>query len=213
MGTFASLKRITPGKLVRHVLRLFLERVEFRIYRRRLIDGVQAPAAGVHIHCDNVDDLAKFRPSAPWQDRDRALADWRTRLEHGNHVYTVASESVLLHYGWLIPEAHESVLTEVGQRFRYPPRSAVLYDFYTDPDVRGGGLYQATLRRMLADLAAEGRAEFAYISVLADNAPSRHVIEKLGFSHVGSFFRVRRLGRTRNWTTLDAAASQVEAGA
>ena len=82
------------------------------------------------------------------------------------------------------------------QGFEFPEHSAVLYDFYTDPDERGRGLYQRTIQRIIQDALQriEG-LRYVYISVLADNRPSRHVIEKLGFDYQCSLFLNRRFGR------------------
>jgi RimJ/RimL family protein N-acetyltransferase len=47
---------------------------------------------------------------------------------------------------------------------------------------------------MSADAANIAGTEFIYISVVADNAPSRHSIEKAGFEYQSSLYRKVVLG-------------------
>jgi RimJ/RimL family protein N-acetyltransferase len=54
---------------------------------------------------------------------------------------------------------------------------------------------------MLREAFARKDTKYAYISVLADNLPSRHVIETMGFHHQGSFFLKRRFGADRKWAS------------
>jgi RimJ/RimL family protein N-acetyltransferase len=121
-------------------------------------------------------------------------------LEHGNHVYTFVEEGRLVHYGWLIERQQKSHLSEVGHDFYLPPDSAVLTDFYTHPAARGKGLYQQSLRQMLHDAALIPGTKHIFIGVLADNGPSRHVIEKVGFEYRFSFFARTFGGKTKRWT-------------
>ena len=89
-----------------------------------------------------------------------------------------------------------------------PVGSVALYDFYSHPDFRGRGLYRATISHMLQQAFADEAIEYAYISVLADNVPSRHVIEKVGFEYQGSFFWQRRFGSERKWASPSFSLSE-----
>lgn len=99
------------------------------------------------------------------------------------------------------------MMSEVDQTLRLPANSATLYDFYTAPAFRGRGLYSAAIDHILADAFADPSLEFAYISVLADNLPSRKVIERAGFQYQGSFHWHRRLGRRRTYADHHFASS------
>ena len=147
---------------------------------------------------DDLDDLVHFTPATSWQSRQGFLTTALGRIERGERVYSARANGVLLHYGWLVREQSEAFFTEVGTKYRYPQPGAVLYDFYTHPDARGQGWYQRTLASMLRDLdqesAADGGPRVVYISVLADNKASRHVIEKLGFDYLESLIRVSGFG-------------------
>lgn len=52
---------------------------------------------------------------------------------------------------------------------------------------------------MLRAAFAADATRFAYIAVLADNLPSRRVIESEGFEFQQSFFLQRILGIERKW--------------
>ena len=53
---------------------------------------------------------------------------------------------------------------------------------------------QSALRQIVVDAAAIPDTRNVFISVLADNAPRRHVIEKVGFQHYASVVRRMRFG-------------------
>lgn len=132
-------------------------------------------------------------------------------MESGHRSYTIGDNNKLVHCGWLVTYQEKSFLTEVGQSYTYPEPGAVLYDFYTAPDGRNCGYYQATIRQMLDDLNRSEDVSVAYISVLADNGPSRHAIEKIGFRHIGSLFRYRVLWHTKNWEQGEYENRRMEA--
>lgn len=133
------------------------------------------------------------------------------RLERDEHVYTRVEDGVLAHRGWMIDEQKRAHLSEVDMEYAPGPGSVTLYDFYTHPAYRGRGLYRSALAQMLHDAHAAGRTS-AHITVMADNAASRKVIESLGFRYVGSFYRRVSLGRVARWAeppALVAAAVPV----
>ena len=105
----------------------------------------------------------------------------------------------MLHYGWLIESQTSAFLTEVQQSFQYPEGSAILYDFFTEVNARGQGLFQMSLHQMLHDIRTLHGVRYIYCAVLATNRPSRHVIEKLGFSYQCSLGLSKMFGRHRHW--------------
>lgn len=200
-------KHVRPQSALRALSRVLPKRTEFRIYRLDL-DRVADLAISaivdtdIRFRIDDLSDLVRFEPATKWQSRQRFLKEALIRIERGEQVYSVAKDGVLLHYGWLTREQHEAFFTEVGMTYRYPEPGAVLYDFFTHPDARGRGLYQQAIATMLQDLhrrfVAGGGLSVVYISVLADNRPSRHVIEKLGFRYVESLIRVGAFGWSKH---------------
>ena len=202
----ARLRRIRPRSVWNLVLKILPRHTEYRIYRMRLNHLAALPAAamvdtGPPPRIDALDDLVHYSPVAAWQSRQKFLSAALERIERGERVYSARTDGVLLHYGWRVREQSEAFFTEVGTKYRYPEPGTVLYDFFTHPNARGQGWYQRTLACMLRDLesATDGGPRVVYISVLADNEASRHVIEKLGFDYLESLIRVSAFGWSRRY--------------
>ena len=192
-NVWAQLKRATPWGIAIRLKSLLWNRTEYRIYKLPITE-VTIVEPEVVAHVDELGDLVAFDPAVVWLTRQKFLADASERMAHGEIVYTVRAGDTLIHYGWLNAEQAASFFTEVDYTYEYPEPGAVLYDFFTHPMSRGRQLYQKTVRQMLNDLATRlSPPAFAYISVLADNAPSRHVIEKVGFQYHESIVRLNRL--------------------
>ena len=175
---------------------------EFRIYRYAL-NGGGAPATLGRLSVNRLADLLDYSPAGP---SDATLTEFLAtaveRLEEGQIVFTYAEGGVLLHYSWLIPRARR-VGSEFGHDIPTPEGPSVLWDDYTHPAARGRGLHQEALRARLSYAAAHELSPVAMIGVRADNAPSRHNIEKVGFQYAGSAWLSVRRGRARRWVTWE----------
>ncbi len=194
-------------------LQFFIPKIiEMRQYRHTL-DSAKRIASEGKVKKDELSHLLKFKSTESWQNRQSFASKALERFENGEHCFTIASEDCLLHYGWMLKKQRVSFVSEVQQSYQFPENSAVLYDFYTHSKSRGMGFYQATIKQMLADVCKLPSVEYIYISVEADNQPSRHVIEKLGFEYQDSLFllkflifskkwRKRNLGGARKWRNL-----------
>ena len=183
---------------VRRLARQIYHRDEFRLYAYD-VSGGGTPEPAYPMARDRIDDLLAFRPAEAWQTRQSFLSRALARLEAGAHAYTWAEGDRLLYRGWLIPEELDAFFPEVHQHFTFPPGSACLLDSYTMPEARGRGLYRAGLSAALCDMAAEESVERVYGGVLADNGPSRHVLESLGFTYLGSLYEKVVFGRATRW--------------
>lgn len=195
-----------PLKFARRLKKRLWNTGEMRIY---VMDsgGVLRLPKPQAMKRDCVEDLLCYEPAEGWQPpKDEFLRRAAAGLENGDHIYTYAEGGRLLHYGWLVERQVESFLAEVGQASYLLPDSAVLADFYTHPLARGRGLYQKSLPQMLHDAEAIPGTQRIYIGVMADNGPSRHVIEKLGFVYQHSFFERRRPTGSRRWTNAPESA-------
>ncbi len=198
-----KLKRVRlstiPGTILKNIGLKIYECKEVRMYSfdvERIIDIENRGTMNV----DSVSDLLKYKPVEGWQDTTSQFHQKVLRnFEAGIHSYSYAEDETLLHYGWLIERQEVSNVFEVGQEFNLPPNTSVLFDYYTHPKARGKGLYQKSLLQGLHDAAKIPETEQVFIGVIADNAPSRHVIEKLGFKYEGSLFRETRLGFVKKW--------------
>jgi RimJ/RimL family protein N-acetyltransferase len=187
-------------KLKGRILRLVWSTREFRIYviSAEEVGSLENPK----LMCrDDLSALRAFEASERWLPKEAFLAAAQSRLQEGHHIYTRVEGGRLIHYGWLIERVEQARITEVNQQLVFPAGSASLYDFYTHPAARGHGLYQASLRQMLHDAAAVPGTRRIFIGVLADNKPSRHVIEKLGFHYFCSLLHRTILGWSVRWRT------------
>jgi CelD/BcsL family acetyltransferase involved in cellulose biosynthesis/RimJ/RimL family protein N-acetyltransferase len=199
--------RARPDKVARKFKDWADTEREYRLYYRDtpLLEG-SAPDGTVARNA--LADLLCFRPGESWQSKEAFLSSALYRLESGETVYTVRVGDQLAHVGWMVRNQSVSYLTEVQQEVRLPQGNVCLYDFYTHPDFRGKGFYRATIRAMLRDAFSDPSIRHCFISVLADNKPSRHVIEDLGFKHHASFYWKQKFGSTEKWADDVAVAGQ-----
>ena len=196
--TASRLRRVRVGSVVRNIAGLVCTRREYRVYRAERIRA-EAHAFDARVHRNSLSDLIAFEPAESWQTRRRFLSSALQRLERGEAVYTLKIDGRLAHSGWMVADQADSYMSEVQQSLSLPPGSVLLSNFYTDPGFRGRGLYRATIGHMLRTAFADAATRYAYIGVLADNRPSRHVIEAAGFEYQRSYFFRRCLGAERKW--------------
>lgn len=189
-----------PVKGLRMIKRTLWYTGEMRIYSMD-VEAVTVVPQQQTAKRDYLPDLIKYEVAEAWQPTTRRfLKQALENLEAGMHSYTYSENGRLLHYGWLIERQEESFLNEVGQKLYLPPNSAVLADFYTHPVARGRGLYGSSLSQMLHAAATVPGTRRIFICVMADNYPSRRVIERVGFQYQYSLFRRKALGRTEKWS-------------
>lgn len=205
-AAIATLRRAKPAALARKLSKLRGERREFRVYRadRALAGKFDFDQ---RVRRNEIPHLLAFEPGESWQSRDAFLSSALARIEQGVSAFTVSVDGRLAHSGWLGTNQSTSHMTEVRQTMSFPPNSVALYDFYSHPDFRGAGLYRATIGHMLKAAFDAGDTEYAYISVLANNGPSRHVIESMGFAYQGSYFWESRFGTERKWSSAGMATA------
>lgn len=148
---------------------------------------------------NRLEDLAFYERTGASQLAANAYREAaRERREQGQHLYTLVEGDRLVHYAWMVPHHLAERDTALGQVHYAPADSAALFDFYTHPLARGRGLFFKAICQLLHDVPATG-ARQAFIYVYADNGPSRHVIEKVGFRYVGSLVREARLSTHRRY--------------
>jgi CelD/BcsL family acetyltransferase involved in cellulose biosynthesis/RimJ/RimL family protein N-acetyltransferase len=138
-------------------------------------------------------DLLCYQPAESWQpDKRTFLSTAMSRIEKGSRFYTRAEDGLLVHWGWLTIGQTRAHITEVQHEYEYPPRSAVLWDYYTHPNYQKREYLFNSLTLMLHELGKLQDLEFTYIAVQAENWPSRRVIEKVGFQYQDSIVRRKR---------------------
>ena len=191
----------SPLSVPYHLLALLAGAMKRRVWYRRELRVYCYPLEGspplprpAIFERNRFDDLKyyertdKYQPS-PEVYRKMALE----RKAQGFHLYTFVQERRLLHYGWLIERQTRGEDDWVQQVYFPPPDTSVLFDHFTHPSARGKGLYFQALCRLLHDARDLSGARQAYVTVFGSNAPSRHVIEKVGFHHEGSLYKERKL--------------------
>ncbi len=172
-------------------------RLELCFYALPLNDLSRLPTTTV-LHRDQFQDLALYQQ---WErdqmSRQDFLLESQNRRALGYHLYTLVQDGTLHFYGWLVDRQTRSEDPLMGQVFFPPPDASIIFDCFTHPAVRGRGIYYGALCRMLRDARDLAQARRVYMGAFSDNLPSRHVLEKIGFAHVGSLLKTRRLGLTR----------------
>ena len=174
---------------------------EVYLYRLPLAKFVATEFDATEISTNNWDHLCAFDEQCGWMTGDEFLAEARERIARGEQFQSIMKNGMLAHYGWLVAPAYERCVSEVGALIGLPAGSAYAYDFFTHPYFRNTGLYQKSLRHMIAKLKSEEAIHDMYIAAVYQNSNSRTVIEKIGFSHVCSLMQRQRWGRVRRWHT------------
>lgn len=154
---------------------------------------------GPLIRRDALEDFRSYARSIWHLSRERMMAEAARRLTAGEHCHTIVEDGVLLHYGWIQLDQAEMHLSEMDFTYRLPPRTAVVYNVYTEPGARGRGLYRRSFAHRVAWLFEHG-AEHCVWATLTSNRPARHVSEAVFRTPaVARIIRTRRLGRSRAW--------------
>jgi RimJ/RimL family protein N-acetyltransferase len=192
-------RRTIPKTILKNVRNKVYELKEVRVYMMPVSEISKLPNHHL-LRQNSIEDLLKYSPNEGWQFTTSEFHQvCLQRFAEGNHSFTISDEEKLLHYGWLVENQEISNVFEVAQELELPPNSSVLYDFYTHLEARGQGLYQKSLYQILHQIADKGAAKQVFISVLADNFPSKNVIEKVGFTYQGSLFQETKFGRLKRW--------------
>ncbi len=172
---------------------------EYRVYCLSR-QSEHAPGPGfkdLDVQVDDLRAMLSFVPGEDWQSREAFWSQALSRLEDGHSAYTISEAGRLRHSGWIGWNDVKSFVSEIGVSLQFAEGSVSLYDFYTHPEDRGKGLYRRCLKSMLAEAFSRSDTQRVHIGVMADNGPSRHVIESLGFEYLGSLRRASRFGRAR----------------
>jgi RimJ/RimL family protein N-acetyltransferase len=168
-------------------------RRELRVYCYPLEGSPPLPRPAI-FERNRFDDLEYYERTDKYQPTPEVYRKMALeRKTQGFHLYTFVQERRLLHYGWLIERQTRGEDDWVQQAYFPPPDTSVLFDHFTHPSARGKGLYFQALCRLLHDARDLAGARQAYVTVFGSNAPSRHVIEKVGFHHEGSLYKERKL--------------------
>ena len=109
------------------------------------------------------------------------------RLSAGSTFSALCNEGLCLSSGWLTV-GQKFYISEIDASIDMEKSSCgILYDFFTEPETRGLGLYPHLLGKMMEEALGEGRCDSFIIYTSEKNVASSRGIQKAGFRHDGSF--------------------------
>jgi CelD/BcsL family acetyltransferase involved in cellulose biosynthesis len=156
-------------------------KVQHQIYCYQA-DAVRAEDHTSSFNRDCLEDLLLFQPVMS-QSRQEFLSQCLSRLEAGQHVYTLVEQGRLRSACWLVERQEKSVFTELEQEYLFEPESALIYDYYIDPTSQQQGYSRSLLAQMVNDALFVYGAKQVYMTVVADD-PLRETIETTGFTQI-----------------------------
>jgi Acetyltransferase (GNAT) family len=110
------------------------------------------------------------------------------RLRRGDRCFCVRRDGRLVAVRWIAFE--EAPVEYLGCRLLLAPGVAYLYDTYTAPAARGGGIFSSTWFMLARQLSTEG-FQTILAAVLPENRGARRAMAKLPYRVVGKAGYVR----------------------
>jgi len=147
---------------------------------------------------DSLRDLLCYQPNGQdSRSKQEFLSDSLAAIESGVHFYSLVRNNQLVNCAWVADATSKAPLKEVLRNHGYPPKSAVIYDFYAGPshDRRDSAL----LRQIVSEATAEG-SESVYLAISAKDGAARQAAEEAGFKYRDSVVTNVRFGTSK--TTL-----------
>lgn len=209
MNRLRSQRKVTrlsnlPVALLTALRNKFWHKAEFRIYRMTPENTEQLPHVKL-LRRDSIEDLMAFAPRDPRQIDFSETS--LVKIENGAHPYTLVEDGKLIYCGW-VAETSKLEISEVDQTWYPPEGSIVLADFDIDPETQERGLFRNALCQILRESAAVPGTEHLFVGVMANDTPSRKIIEGLGFRYEYSFFNATRLFRSKKWSSAPGLATR-----
>lgn len=161
---------------------------ETRFYRA---EGGDSGSADSEVRRDSLRDLLRYEPTGQNSRSKREfLSEGLSAIEAGIHVYSLVRGNTLAGCAWLAA-ANGKASKETLRGHEYPPRSAVIYDFYAQP--HGDRQDSALLHQVVKDARAEG-AEAIFLAVAAEDRAAQLAAVAAGFKYQDSIVRSVRFG-------------------
>jgi GNAT superfamily N-acetyltransferase len=102
------------------------------------------------------------------------------RLQHQHHFYLATVEDTPVAYGWV---AHaEGEISEINLAFTLPERECYLWDFKTNPQWRGRGIYPLFLQAIIRQ--EQAHFDCFWIMYAPGNTAAEHSIARAGFRYI-----------------------------
>lgn len=174
-----------------------------RIYARDARLSLPAqPSTRVRRDC--LDDLLAYDPGAEGQSRQAFLGDALTRLEGGQHVYTVTQSGRLRRCAWVDEQPGGRDWRGALPGFTLPAHAAMISGVrdFGGSDVAGAA---ELIAAVVHDLAQAPGSRQVLLTAAAEWAGICTAAEQVGFRPVDSLVRVTRFGKHR-WQAADKQA-------
>lgn len=102
------------------------------------------------------------------------------RLQHQHHFYLATVEDTPVAYGWVAHAKGE--IGEIDLAFTLPERECYLWDFQTNPQWRGRGIYPRFLQAIVQQ--EQSQVDRFWIMYAPGNTAAAHSIAKAGFRYI-----------------------------
>ncbi|MEM7414934.1 MAG: GNAT family N-acetyltransferase [Gemmatimonadota bacterium] len=184
-------------------------REEFVLFRRSIDTPVPEPSNGTTVRFNELDDLLLYEPAT---SSDPRLTDFLSaavsRLERGDLMATVLRDGALIHCGWLSVDA-KKVWPTSNHRLDIDGGISFLQEGFTHPNA-GPEVLRTSLIERLRVATERSKGGWCGAAVMPGGAPSRRLLEELGFDLAGTAgSRVRR-GDRSYWSDVQEPYSAPE---
>jgi hypothetical protein len=214
--SFVGRLRRRPVSVVRTLLRQgrtwLLGRDETVVLRRENSAASVSASEASHasVHRDAIDDLLLYRENGTGETRRAFLSDALSRIEAGQHVYTLVEDGRLRGCAWVCEVAAAESLTEELPGFTVPSDGAVILNVR---DCSTDGRASDTLHSViLGELGKVGSIRQVFLAAAIGSSALRRA-ERAEFARWGSVTRTTRFGVKHVGSTFPAAPAGAAAAA
>ena len=165
---------------------------ETRFYRAEA-NAAESPDSG--IQRDSLRDLLCYEPAGrDSRSKQEFLSESLAAIESGVHCYSIVRNNMIVSCAWVTNVATKAPINKALRSHEYPPRSAVIYDFYVQ--AHADRQVSALLQKIVKDATAEG-AEAVFVAIPAEDRAARQAAEEAGFKYQDSVVRSVRFGSVK----------------
>ncbi len=180
------------ASLLRSARRWMWSSEETRFYRA---EANAAGSADSEIRRDHLRDLLCYEPAGrDSRSKQEFLSDSLAAVESGVQFYSIVRNNMIVSCAWVTNVATKAPINKALRSHEYPPRSAVIYDFYVQAHADRQVL--ALLQKIVKDATAEG-AEAVFLTIPAEDRAARQAAEEAGFKYQDSVVRSVRFGSVK----------------
>ena len=180
------------ASLLRSARRWMWSSEETRFYRA---EANAAGSADSEIRRDHLRDLLCYEPAGrDSRSKQEFLSDSLAAVESGVQFYSIVRNNMIVSCAWVTNVATKAPINKALRSHEYPPRSAVIYDFYVQ--AHADRQVSALLQKIVKDATAEG-AEAVFLAIPAEDRTARQAAEEAGFKYQDSVVRSVRFGSVK----------------